>query len=149
MTSFHTIWHLYTAQSGGAIYVYYQRIKSHNKINWPKHVINSIISSAFNNAFDALTWIRASVSFVRCASSSRVYMSGYCVLSKAFSSSSNWWAVNVVRDRRCLRFTVIPGSIVSSSDSSVVERANHQREKNRKGLFVKNYCFLIYFFLKS
>lgn len=63
------------------------------------------------------TWILASVSFVRCASSSLVYISGYWVLSKARSNSSSCIAVKVVLDRLCFRFNGIPGSL-SQSDKS-------------------------------
>lgn len=45
------------------------------------------------------------------------YISGYCVRSKARSSSSNCIAVNVVLERLCFRFNGIPGSL-SQSDKS-------------------------------
>ncbi|KAH9493930.1 hypothetical protein DERF_014655 [Dermatophagoides farinae] len=66
-----------------------------------------------------LTCTRASVNFVRCANSSLVYTSGYWVRSKLRSNSSNCSAVNVVRERRCLRFNGMPGSDSHSDSSSL------------------------------
>lgn len=61
--------------------------------------------------FMELTWTLASVSLVLCASSSLVYTSGYCVLSKARSSSSSCSAVKVVLARRCFLLMGMPGSL--------------------------------------
>ena len=62
--------------------------------------------------------MRASLSFVRWANSSLVYISGYWVRSKAFSSSSNWYAVKVVRDLLCFLLSWIPGSASISESPS-------------------------------
>ena len=62
--------------------------------------------------------MRASLSFVRWANSSLVYISGYWVLSNAFSSSSNWYAVKVVRDLLCFLLSWIPGSASISESPS-------------------------------
>lgn len=59
----------------------------------------------------SLTCTRASVSLVLCASSSLVYTSGYCVLSKARSSSSSCSAVKVVLERLCFLLMGMPGSL--------------------------------------
>lgn len=64
------------------------------------------------------TWILASVNPVVCASSSRVYTSGYCVLANALSRASNCSPLNVVLDLRCFRFKAIPGSDSVSLTSS-------------------------------
>ena len=62
--------------------------------------------------------MRASLSFVRWANSSLVYISGYWVRSNAFSSSSNWYAVKVVRDLLCFLLSWIPGSASISESPS-------------------------------
>lgn len=76
-------------------------------VNLEKIINTKIISSGKNN--NQTTYF--------CASSSLVYTSGYWVLWKALSSSSNCSPVKVVLLLLCFRLRGIPGS-VSVSDSS-------------------------------
>lgn len=57
-------------------------------------------------------------------------MSGYWVLSNAFSSSSSCWDVNVVLDRLCFLLRGIPGSLSQSDPPSLSDDLSGKRCKN-------------------
>lgn len=108
---------------------------SNNEFVWLYSSIMSMFTRSVCYSY-SITWTLASVSLVFCANSSLVYTSGYWVLVKALSKVSSWSPENVVLDRRCFLFNVIPGSdsvSESSQDDGPFETWN-------KLVGVRSYC---------
>ena len=88
-----------------------------------------------------------------------MYISGYWVRSNAFSSSSNWYAVKVVRDLLCFLLSWIPGSASISESPSPSPTAVRSSCFTIKIKYLKGYdwistlwhglCDLVHYFFRT